>query len=78
MCEQAAAVLDVLRYELQALGVEIQYQCKITKVERLASGKLQVSDGEKTWQFDAVIMTCGGKAAPATGSDGSGLLLQGF
>ena len=52
VCEQAAAVLDVLRYELQALGVEIQYQCKITKVERLASGKLQVSDGEKTWQFD--------------------------
>lgn len=72
VCEQAAAVLDVLRYELQALGVEIQYQCKITKVEKLASGKLQVSDGEKTWQFDAVIMTCGGKAAPATGSDGSG------
>lgn len=72
VCEQAAAVLDVLRYELQALGVEIQYQCKITKVERLASGKLQVSDGEKTWQFDAVIVTCGGKAAPATGSDGSG------
>ena len=35
VCEQAAAVLDVLRYELQALGVEIQYQCKITKVERL-------------------------------------------
>ena len=61
VCEQAAAVLDVLRYELQALGVEIQYQCKITKVERLASGKLQVSDGEKTWQFDAVIVTCGGK-----------------
>lgn len=72
VCEQAAAVLDVLRYELQALGVEILYQCKITKVERLDSGRLQVSDGEKTWQFDAVIVTCGGKAAPGTGSDGSG------
>ena len=32
VCEQAAAVLDVLRYELQALGVEIQYHCQITKV----------------------------------------------
>ena len=59
MCEQAAAVLDVLRYELQALGVERQYQCKITKVERLASGKLQVSGEEKTWQFDAVNVNCG-------------------
>lgn len=72
VCEQAAAVLDVLRYESQALGVEILYQCKITGVERMDSGKLRVSDGEKTWQFDAVIVTCGGKAAPATGSDGSG------
>ena len=72
VCEQAAAVLDVLRYELQALGVEILYQCKITKVERLASGRLNVSDRETNWQFDAVIVTCGGKAAPATGSDGSG------
>ena len=72
VCEQAAAVLDVLRYELQALGVEILYQCKITGIERPASGKLQVSDGNMSRQFDAVIVTCGGKAAPATGSDGSG------
>ena len=72
VCEQAAAVLDVLRYELQAFGVEIIFSCKITKVERMDSGKLLVSDGEKEWMLDAVIVTCGGKAAPATGSDGSG------
>ena len=75
VCEQAAAVLDVLRYELQALGVEIVFSCKITKVERMDSGKLLVSDGEKEWMLDAVILTCGGKAAPATGSDGSGFKL---
>lgn len=39
------------------------------------SGKLLVSDGEKEWMLDAVIVTCGGKAAPATGSDGSGFKL---
>lgn len=48
VCEQAAAVLDVLRYELQALGVEIVFSCKITKVERMDSGKLLVSDGKKS------------------------------
>ena len=74
VCEQAAAVLDVLRYELQALGVEIVYQCKVQKVEP-SEQKLCVSDGEHTWQFDAVIVTCGGKAAPMTGSDGSGFKL---
>ena len=72
VCEQAASVLDVLRYELQALGVEILYQCKITKIERLDSGRINVSDGERSRMFDAVVVTCGGKAAPATGSDGSG------
>lgn len=70
--EQAASVLDVLRYELQTLGVEIIYGCKVQKVERTLSGKLVVNDGDREWQFDAVILTCGGKAAPGTGSDGSG------
>lgn len=62
--EQAASVLDVLRYELQTLGVEIIYGCKVQKVERTLSGKLVVNDGDREWQFDAVILTCGGKAAP--------------
>ena len=42
--EQAASVLDVLRYELQTLGVEIIYGCKVQKVERTRSGKLAVND----------------------------------
>lgn len=62
--EQAASVLDVLRYELQTLGVEIIYGCKVQKVERTLFGKLVVNDGDREWQFDAVILTCGGKAAP--------------
>lgn len=70
--EQAATVLDVLRYELQALGVGIICQCKVQKVEKKENGKLSVSDGERIWLFDAVVLTCGGKAAPGTGSDGSG------
>ena len=52
--EQAASVLDVLRYELQTLGVEIIYGCKVQKVERTLSGKLVVNDGDREWQFDAV------------------------
>lgn len=72
VCEQASAVLDVLRYELKALDVAIEYECKIQNIERLPSGRLCVSDGRKSREFDAVIVTCGGKAAPGTGSDGSG------
>lgn len=72
LSEQAASVLDVLRYELQSLEIDIVFQCKVQKVERLESGCFGVSDGEREWKFDAVVLACGGKAAPVTGSDGSG------
>ena len=49
VCEQAAAVLDVLRYELQALGVETVFACKITKVKRGGSGLWFLIEGERGW-----------------------------
>lgn len=73
--EQASTVLDVLRYELEKLGVRIHTGRKVTGLAR-QQGKLAVktADGEKE-KYDAVILACGGKAAPKTGSDGSGFLL---
>lgn len=75
-CEQAAVVLDVLRFELQSLGVEIITECKINSIyKEKESGKIFLSDGTKKYTFDAVILACGSKAAPKTGSDGSGYKL---
>ena len=75
-CEQASAVLDVLRYELESLGVKLICECKINRIKRDAvSGEILVSDGERQYAFDAVILACGSKAAPRTGSDGSGYKL---
>lgn len=75
-CEQAAVVLDVLRIALERLGVEIIYDCKINSIQRDAdSGSILVSDGNQQYTFDAVVLACGSKAAPKTGSDGSGYKL---
>ncbi|MBO5336291.1 MAG: NAD(P)/FAD-dependent oxidoreductase [Lachnospiraceae bacterium] len=75
-CEQAAVVLDVLRYELQALGVTVITECKINSVAKDGkTGKIVVSDGVKQYHYDAVVLACGSKAAPKTGSDGSGYKL---
>ncbi len=75
-CEQAAVVLDVLRIALERLHVEIVYDCKINHIERNdINGKISVSDGSKQYVFDKVIVACGSKAAPKTGSDGSGYKL---
>lgn len=72
--EQAAVVLDVLRNEMKTLGVEMICECKINRIEKSKDGIL-VSDGKREFLFDKVILACGSKAAPKTGSDGSGYKL---
>ncbi len=77
-CEQAAVVLDVLRNELKVLGIEVIYECKINQIQKDKNGDgILVSDGNRTFMFDRVILACGSKAAPKTGSDGSGYKLAG-
>lgn len=72
--EQAAVVLDVLRNEMKALGVEIICQCKINKIMKQAD-EIVIADGTQHFVFDRIIVACGSKAAPKTGSDGSGYKL---
>lgn len=72
-CEQAAAVLDVLRYEVKAAGVEVVTDFKAESVRRGRRAKLfEVHGTGGIRSFDRIILACGGKAAPKTGSDGSG------
>lgn len=72
-CEQAAVVQDALRYELRALQVREITDCRIQSVERDSrTGEISVTGGGQSFSFDSVILACGGKAAPSTGSDGSG------
>jgi predicted Rossmann fold flavoprotein len=70
--EQAATVLDVLRYELERLPVQIHISCQVTEILRRENGFEIRCRERKPDRFDAVILTCGGKAAPKTGSDGQG------
>ncbi len=72
--EQAAVVLDVLRNEMKTLGIELICECKINQIKKQKDGIL-VSDGTRNFMFDKVILACGSKAAPKTGSDGSGYKL---
>lgn len=72
-CEQASVVQDALRYELRGLGVREVTDCKVRSVAREEqTGKLQVSGSGGSYVFDRLIVACGGRAAPNTGSDGSG------
>lgn len=75
LSEQAASVLDVLRTELRTCGVEVITESKIVSVEKRAEGDFVVRSEDKSFYFDRVILACGSKAAPKTGSDGSGYKL---
>ena len=67
---QASAVLDVLRFEAQRLGVEIRPETEAQAITQQKNGfSVEVSDGHQL-ACDRVIMACGGRAGPQFGSDG--------
>lgn len=69
--DQAASVLDVLREEVERLKIRVFLSCHIEKIEKKKSGFLVHTDQGKV-ETDALILAAGSKAAPSTGSDGSG------
>ncbi len=72
---QASSVLDVMRYELEKLGVETRCAAEVREIEPKNGGFiLHLGDGDR-FKADRVIITTGGKAAPNLGSNGSGYQL---
>lgn len=68
---QAASVLDVLRMELERQNVSVLVSEEITHIETIENQFL-VHTKCGCWRSAACILATGGKAAPDTGSDGSG------
>lgn len=68
---QAQTVLDALREKAESLEIRIVTECRPETVERDGTGFcVRTSCG--AFQGDFLILAAGSKAAPATGSDGSG------
>lgn len=68
---QAATILDALYYEAKRLGVHMECGCKVDYVKK-KDGLFEIKFGDKTVTAKKVILSAGGKASPAQGSDGSG------
>ncbi len=73
--EQATAVLDLLRLELNRRKVEVVLNCKIHQIEQTAKKIFQIRTNQGDFSSDFLILATGSKAAPVTGSDGTGYLL---
>lgn len=79
--EQAAVVLDVLRIGVLKRNIRVKTECKVTEIRSIqkagnntkrGSECFAVSFDKEKEYFDKVIIASGSKAAPKTGSDGSG------
>lgn len=71
---QAKSVLNVLLLELQRLHVKVKCSEKVLSLKREHNVWKASTEGW-TYEADAVILSAGSKAAPSTGSDGSGYSL---
>lgn len=72
---QASSVLDVLRYELERLGIETHVEAEVKEIRKLAKGFDVLTKDGTTYFAHKVILATGGKAAPNLGSNGSGYAL---
>ncbi|WP_018306074.1 NAD(P)/FAD-dependent oxidoreductase [Desulfitobacterium hafniense] len=72
---QASSVLDVLRYEVERLGIETILEAEVKEIRKVSQGfDLAAKDGKKYFAH-RVILSAGGKAAPNLGANGSGYAL---
>lgn len=71
---QASAVQRVLMIEIEKLGVEVQTGTKVLSAAR-KNNRFTVKTDHGQYDSEALILACGGKAAPVLGSDGSGYTL---
>lgn len=72
MSLQASSVLDILRLALTDRNIPIYLNSKVNTIKFFkTSFKIETINGE-SYQCQKLILCCGGKTAPTTGSDGSG------
>ncbi len=69
---QASSVLDVLRFEMERLGIEIVTGFEVSNILPSKNGFEIVSYNGERRRCDKVIVAAGGKASPQLGSNGSG------
>lgn len=71
---QASSVLEVLLAETRRLNIKMKYSEKIKRIFR-EEGQWKIQTATWTYASDSLILCCGSKCMPQTGSDGSGYAL---
>lgn len=72
---QASSVLDVFRMAMEDRNIPVYLNARVKDIKRTANGFKINTDSEETYECSKLILCCGGKSAPNTGSDGTGFSL---
>lgn len=72
---QASSVLDIFRISLEERDIPVYLNSKVKNIIP-KNDCFQVITTNETFHCSKLIMCCGGKSYPATGSDGSGFALM--
>lgn len=72
MSEQASSIVDVLVYEIENLGINVQCNAKVVNVIKRQNKFISTLSDGRSIESDKVILATGGKAMPGSGSDGNG------
>ncbi len=72
---RALDVLDALTAECGKLGVAVETARTVASIERRGNGFLIRDSGGGAIESDAVVLACGGRSWPVTGSEGDGYAL---
>ena len=74
---QASSVVDIFRLALEDRNIPVYTECKVKDIHRGKVFKLSTNnEALKLFTCDKLLLTCGGKTAPKTGSDGTGYYLS--
>lgn len=73
--DQASSVLDVMRWEMESLGIQERVDCEVKSIIPLKGGFTIVLKNNEELRADRVVLATGGKASPNLGSTGSGFVL---
>ena len=72
LSEQATSVLDVMRIEIERLGINLCTDVNVIKVQKKSERFIAIDETGTKWESDKIIMATGGMAAPQLGCDETG------
>ena len=76
MSLQSSSVIDILKASLEEKQIPVYLDTKVLDIKKINNYFKLYTNTSNEYECERLILCCGGKSAPGTGSDGSGFSLS--